>query len=226
MCPVPEQPTGHRRARRSMQPTAPDAQAVARLRCRARTACRSRTRSRCEPCPERESIRHEFKDRDFVADQARDPFQSFVIIQPGLGAGSNTSKPEPHQTCKRPDQFVAPNYRYQDLKLVGIVAQGDPAQGADDGHGDRRLHHQARRLRRQREGRRQGHRHRLRHVRGRGRSRYASGPPTETSVQLHPGGARDEPPPLAADPTSPTPVVHRRCVAAAGRSADGAAAEA
>src|SRR5690349_12217068 len=30
----------------------------------------------CEPCAERDSIRHEFKDRDFVPDQTRDPFQS------------------------------------------------------------------------------------------------------------------------------------------------------
>ena len=78
----------------------------------------------CEPCPERESIRHEFRDRDFVAEQARDPFQSFVIGQGDIGPDSGSPKPEPHQSCKKQDQFVALNYSYQDLKLVGIVAQG------------------------------------------------------------------------------------------------------
>lgn len=78
----------------------------------------------CEACPERDSIRHEFNDRDFVAEQARDPFQSYVIIQAGIGQRSSSSvKPEPHQSCKRPDQFVATNYSYQDLRLVGIVAE-------------------------------------------------------------------------------------------------------
>ena len=75
----------------------------------------------CEPCPERDSIRHEFKDRDFVADQVRDPFQSYVIAQPGL-----TEEPEKkvEGPCNRPEQFVASNYSYLDLRLVGIVAQG------------------------------------------------------------------------------------------------------
>ena len=75
----------------------------------------------CEPCPERDSIRHEFKDRDFVADQVRDPFQSFVIAQPGL-----VEEPEKkiEGPCNRPEQFVASNYSYLDLRLVGIVAQG------------------------------------------------------------------------------------------------------
>jgi len=77
----------------------------------------------CEPCPERETIRHEFRDRDFVAEQARDPFQSFVIVPNGLGQPS-TSKPDFDKTCSRPDQLVATNYSYEDLKLVGIVAQG------------------------------------------------------------------------------------------------------
>ena len=77
----------------------------------------------CEACPERDSIRHDFKDRDFVADQVRDPFQSFVIIQPGLVTG-NEPKAETTQACKREDQLVAQNYSFQDLKLVGIVAQG------------------------------------------------------------------------------------------------------
>jgi Tfp pilus assembly protein PilP len=77
----------------------------------------------CEPCPERESIRHEFKDRDFVAEQSRDPFESFVLVPAGLGQ-PNDNKPDLDKTCTRPDQIVAPNYSYEDLHLVGIVAQG------------------------------------------------------------------------------------------------------
>jgi hypothetical protein len=75
----------------------------------------------CEPCPERDSIRHEFKDRDFVADQVRDPFQSYVIVQPGLIEEAEKKIEGP---CNRPEQFVASNYSYLDLRLVGIVAQG------------------------------------------------------------------------------------------------------
>lgn len=77
----------------------------------------------CEPCPERETIRHEFRDRDFVAEQSRDPFQSFVIIPPGFGQPAE-AKPDLDKTCTRPDQIVAPTFSYEDLKLVGIVAQG------------------------------------------------------------------------------------------------------
>lgn len=76
----------------------------------------------CEPCPERDSIRHEFKDRDFVAEQSRDPFQSFVIIQKGLEEPIE-QKREPGP-CTRQDQFRATNYSYLDLRLVGIVAKG------------------------------------------------------------------------------------------------------
>ena len=76
----------------------------------------------CEPCPERDAIRHEFRDRDFAADQARDPFESFVVIQGGL------HKPQTpvalDSACKREDQYVASNYSFQELKLVGIVSQG------------------------------------------------------------------------------------------------------
>jgi len=75
----------------------------------------------CEPCPERDTIRHEFKDRDFVADQVRDPFQSYVIIEPGLLEQTEKKVEGP---CNRPEQFVASNYSYLDLRLVGIVAQG------------------------------------------------------------------------------------------------------
>jgi Tfp pilus assembly protein PilP len=77
----------------------------------------------CEKCPERDAIRHEFSDRDFVTDQARDPFYNFVIAPIGVGDNTSKPKPEPHQSCRRSDQFVASNYSYQDLKPVGIVSQ-------------------------------------------------------------------------------------------------------
>jgi Tfp pilus assembly protein PilP len=122
-CPVPDAPTGHPAC------TPSDGAAGAGSgkmlpECDPGSYCTQvATAWSCEPCAERESIRHEFKDRDFAEDQARDPFLDYVTAQPGLGRGSNVAKPEPHQTCKRADQFVAPNYSYQDLRLVGIVAQ-------------------------------------------------------------------------------------------------------
>jgi Tfp pilus assembly protein PilP len=78
----------------------------------------------CEPCPERETIRHAFKDRDFAVEQNRDPFQSFVVVQPGLGAGSGELPKDVTKKCIRDDQMVATGYGYGELKLVGIIAQG------------------------------------------------------------------------------------------------------
>lgn len=75
----------------------------------------------CESCPERDSIRHEFKDRDFVTDQVRDPFQNFIMVQKGLEAEPDKKIEGP---CNRAEQFVAGNYSYLELRLVGIVAQG------------------------------------------------------------------------------------------------------
>ncbi len=74
---------------------------------------------------ERANIRHTFRDRDFVADQNnRDPFQSFVLAQPGLGGGQQDAlKRDPTKRCLRADQFVASNYSYTDLRLVGIIAE-------------------------------------------------------------------------------------------------------
>jgi Tfp pilus assembly protein PilP len=75
--------------------------------------------SYCEPCPERDGIRHSFKERDFVAAQNRDPFESF-LLQGSLGP------PPPHldqSTCRR-NQLVASGTGYAELKLVGIVATG------------------------------------------------------------------------------------------------------
>ena len=75
--------------------------------------------------PERANIRHTFRDRDFIADQNnRDPFQSFVLAQPGLGGGQQDAlKRDPTKRCLRADQFIASNYSYTDLRLVGIIAE-------------------------------------------------------------------------------------------------------
>jgi hypothetical protein len=75
--------------------------------------------------PEKANIRHTFRDRDFIADQNnRDPFQSFVLAQPGLGGGQQDAlKRDPTKRCLRSDQFIASNYSYTDLRLVGIIAE-------------------------------------------------------------------------------------------------------
>lgn len=80
----------------------------------------------CGPCKERDTIRRTFRPRDFVATvETRDPFQSFIVAQPGLGAADDDKAPfDPTKNCTREDQMVAQNYSYQDLKLVGIVTQG------------------------------------------------------------------------------------------------------
>jgi Tfp pilus assembly protein PilP len=78
-------------------------------------------KTHCEPCPERDTIRHDFKDRDFVAENMRDPFQSFVIVPQEL---TEKTENKPKGPCTRKEQFVATNYSYMDLKLVGIVSQG------------------------------------------------------------------------------------------------------
>jgi len=73
---------------------------------------------------EEESIRHKFSNRDFVVDENnRDPFQSFVLIQPGLTGQNETLQREVTKKCLRDDQFKATSYSYQDLALVGIIAE-------------------------------------------------------------------------------------------------------
>lgn len=74
---------------------------------------------------ERASIRHVFKDRDFAVEQSnRDPFQSFVLGRQVLPTASGDALPmDITKQCRREDQFVARNYSYQDLRLVGIVAE-------------------------------------------------------------------------------------------------------
>lgn len=124
LCPVADQPTGPA-CEPPNGPTAPGASSKTVADCDPGLYClQTGAGYTCEPCPERDSIRHEFGDRDFVAEHARDPFQSYVILQAGVGQRSSSAvKPEPHQSCKRREQFVAVNYSYQDLRLVGIVAQ-------------------------------------------------------------------------------------------------------
>lgn len=79
----------------------------------------------CGVCPERDAIRHVFKPRDFQGADLRDPFQSFVITQAGMGAGPDNKVPtEVTPKCTRKDQFVASSRSYQQLKLIGIVSQG------------------------------------------------------------------------------------------------------
>jgi hypothetical protein len=162
----------------------------------------------CEPCPERDTIRHEFKDRDFVTEQARDPFQSFVIVQAGVGQQLNTSKPEPHQSCKRADQFIATSYSYQDLRLVGIVAQGTTRKvlmmdTANLGHIIKR-------------GDCVGKEKAVVKDIGTGYVTFVveedpelKRPAQETSVQLHPGGLEPEPQstPDVGSPTTTAPIV-------------------
>ncbi len=74
---------------------------------------------------EKASIRHQFRDRDFAVEQInRDPFQSFVLGQKGLVPTDGSKLPQDvTKKCQRDDQFVASNYSYTDLRLVGIVAE-------------------------------------------------------------------------------------------------------
>jgi hypothetical protein len=73
----------------------------------------------CEPCPERDGIRHVFRERDFAAEQNRDPFEAGGTIGPRT---PGTATP-PTERC-RENQLVATSFSVVDLKLVGIVAQG------------------------------------------------------------------------------------------------------
>src|SRR5262249_35477021 len=74
-------------------------------------------------CPEKDNIRHAFKDRDFAPELNRDPFQSFLIGQVDT---ANADKPDKRGTTERcrDNQWKIPDYSYADLKLVGIVSMG------------------------------------------------------------------------------------------------------
>lgn len=78
----------------------------------------------CLPCAERDAIRQVFSERDFAAEQSnRDPFQSFVLAQKGLAPLGDTGLPrEITKDCSEKN-MVASNFGYQDLRLVGIVAE-------------------------------------------------------------------------------------------------------
>jgi Tfp pilus assembly protein PilP len=74
----------------------------------------------CQKCPERETIRHVFAERDFIADQYnRDPFVSF--LQPTAESGKEPDHKA--ESCGASTQKI-PDYSYADLKVVGIVSQG------------------------------------------------------------------------------------------------------
>ena len=204
VCSVPDAPTGHPACTPIDQPNTPGAKLLPD--CDAGSYCMQvATTFSCEPCPERESIRHDFKDRDFVADQGRDPFYPYVITPAGLGAGSNTTKPEPHQSCKRADQFVATGYSYQDLKLVGIISQGTTRKvvmmdSQPFGHVIKR-------------GDCVGKEKAVVKDIGTNYVTFvveqddSKVPQVETSVQLHPGGLDEGPPTSQPNATSVTPVV-------------------
>lgn len=114
-CPIPEQPSDPQNGKCD----------IAAPACGERLYClQLQQGTYCEPCPERDGIRHVFRDRDFVVvrDQTRDPFQSF-LFQPGIDPGGGNG-PGPTERCKRKELMVATDRSYLDLKLVGIVAQG------------------------------------------------------------------------------------------------------
>lgn len=118
-CEIPDKPTDPKDGK--CDPKAPD--------CPAHTYCLQLAQGTfCEACPERDSIRHPFKERDFVLEgnQNRDPFQSFLLPGQSLAASkSDQAVPiDPTKKCIREDQMIASSYGYADLKLVGIVAQG------------------------------------------------------------------------------------------------------
>ncbi|MBA3459614.1 MAG: hypothetical protein H0T46_06620 [Deltaproteobacteria bacterium] len=88
-------------------------------------AVRVRIEDRVLDPDEKKAIRHVFKERDFIVDQNnRDPFQSFVLNQGIVGPASEVKPMDVTKKCTRPEQLVATNYSYTDLRLVGIVAQG------------------------------------------------------------------------------------------------------
>jgi len=114
-CAVPDQPTDPRNG--ACDPKAPS--------CAEHLYCLQLTQGYfCEPCPERDGIRHVFKDRDFAPEQNRDPFQSSLWSQVSTSQRPPPVPLDPTKKCLKKDQMVATSYSYAELKLVGIVAQG------------------------------------------------------------------------------------------------------
>ena len=78
------------------------------------------------PAKEVATIRHTFHERDFTPDLTgtdnRDPFQSFVVSQPGITQhGGGQASATEQCTAK---QMVATNYALRDLRLVAIITRG------------------------------------------------------------------------------------------------------
>jgi Tfp pilus assembly protein PilP len=112
-CPIPDQPSDPKDGK--CDPKAPA--------CGEHLYCLTLVQgSFCEPCPERDGIRHSFKERDFVANQNRDPFRSFLT--PQLPDSDAPVVLDPTKKCLRNEQMIAQSYGYADLKLVGIIALG------------------------------------------------------------------------------------------------------
>jgi Tfp pilus assembly protein PilP len=80
------------------------------------------------PPDEVATIRHKFKERDFApdltGDENRDPFQSFVIVQPGVGTTNSPGTPLPATEQCTSKQQVATNYALRDLRLAAIITRG------------------------------------------------------------------------------------------------------
>lgn len=85
-----------------------------------------RVEDRVSSDEERRAIRHRFAERDFAPDltgtENRDPFRSFVVNQPGVGAAGGPPV-EATDQCPKKRQW-ARTFSARELKLVGIVAQG------------------------------------------------------------------------------------------------------
>lgn len=79
-----------------------------------------------------DSVRRSFSPRDFQPDPSgernRDPFQSFVVNQPGESNGGGPAVIDPTDVCK-PDRSIATNYSLRDLRLIGIVLRGTDSYG-------------------------------------------------------------------------------------------------
>jgi len=82
----------------------------------------TRVEDRATTAREKLSIRHPFKERDFAADQNRDPFQSYVLNQ-GIGTPDIVVGPKQPANCE-PEKTRAGGYSYSELHLVGIIATG------------------------------------------------------------------------------------------------------
>jgi Tfp pilus assembly protein PilP len=80
------------------------------------------------PPDEVATIRHKFRERDFApdlsGDENRDPFQSFVVVQPGVGTTNNPGMPVPATDQCTSKQQVATNYALRDLRLAAIITRG------------------------------------------------------------------------------------------------------